>query len=137
MLRSEDFVGLWQLSRVIADRLSDQAGTLMGTARFDSVGAGALAYEEAGKLRFGTAPEMEATRRYHWQFGQDAVDIHFDNGAAFHSFVPSGHAQGTDHPCGDDFYQVRYDFTNWPEWQATWHVAGPRKDYVSVSRYWR
>ncbi|WP_106354412.1 DUF6314 family protein [Yoonia maritima] len=137
MLSADEFTGSWQLSRVITDRHSDQAGTLLGTARFETVGAGALLYTEVGELRFGTSPAMTATRSYRWQFVGDAVDVRFDDGAAFHSFRPSGHAQGTDHPCGADFYQVRYDFSKWPQWQATWQVIGPRKDYESASCYWR
>jgi hypothetical protein len=30
---------------------------------------------------------------------------------------------------------VRYDFRDWPRWQAEWRVTGPRKDYGIVTRF--
>lgn len=110
MLGYEDFKGRWQLSRVITDRHSDQVGSLSGTARFDPIGEGALLYSEVGDLRFGDGPTMVAKRCNRWAFGVSVVDVFFEDGGVFHSFVPAGLPQGTDHPCGADFYQVRYDF---------------------------
>ncbi len=135
MLRADDFKGLWRLTRVIEDRLAGTQGEMHGTANFTDEGQGVLLYHETGKLRLGGGPVMEAARRYHWQFGQARVDVTFEDGRAFHSFCPEGHAAGTDHPCGEDYYTVRYDFTRWPNWRATWSVKGPRKDYTSVSEY--
>ncbi|WP_296424170.1 DUF6314 family protein [Yoonia sp.] len=132
---SGDFAGGWQLRRMIADRLTGQDGQLTGTAHFADAGQGRLKYTETGQLRLGHGPVLAATRSYFWQFADDRVAVTFADGAAFHSFAPAGHAAGTDHPCGADFYTVRYDFTRWPEWQATWVVTGPRKDYSSVSVY--
>ncbi|KJZ20353.1 DUF6314 family protein [Loktanella sp. S4079] len=137
MLESEDFKGHWRLSRVITDRLSNQTGRLSGTAEFQDVGAGRLLYIEEGELRFGNAPPMAAKRQYLWLFHAGGVDVQFEDETAFHSFTPAGRPRGTDHPCGADIYQVQYDFSVWPEWQASWQVSGPRKDYTSVSQYRR
>jgi len=136
MLVQGDFLGMWRLTRSIDDRLSGQTGDFRGSAVFRGCDSG-LAYREDGKMRLGAGPVMTAQRQYHWAFEAKRVVVTFADGADFHSFVPAGKAAGTDHPCGDDFYRVAYDFTEWPRWQATWTVTGPRKDYTSVSRYQR
>lgn len=135
MLCAVDFAGRWQLQRVITDRLGGQVGYLTGQAAFTQAGPDVLDYHETGDLRIGEGPVMVAARRYLWVFDADGVAVQFADGAAFHRFVPMGHAAGTDHPCGDDLYRVEYDFTRWPIWRATWIVIGPRKDYTSVSDY--
>ncbi len=135
MLGPNDFLGVWRLSRQIDDRFGGTAGTFVGTARFAQVGPQQLDYAEEGQIRFGDGPTLTANRHYQWHFRSDMVDVRFADGAAFHGFVPQGQVDGTDHPCGDDHYQVAYDFTDWPRWRATWRVTGPRKDYTSVSVY--
>ena len=42
-----------------------------------------------------------------------------------------------EHWCDPDMYRVGYDFSAWPEFAATWEVAGPKKAYRMVSRYRR
>jgi hypothetical protein len=137
MLTQADFAGSWLLRRQIDDRLSKQTGEFSGTAVLSKNAGGGLNYHETGTMVLGNGPAMTAERRYSWTFAADHIDVAFDDGRAFHRFVPSGHVAGTDHPCGADFYTVRYDFTDWPRWSAVWTVTGPRKDYVSVSQYER
>ena len=138
MMRTpEDFVGQWTLQRGIRDQLHGQHGTLAGQAVFTQTGAKQLTYDETGTLVLESGAQLEATRQYKWRFAPDLVTVSFWDGGLFHQFVPSDHAAGTDHPCGDDFYTVRYNFTRWPEWTAVWTVTGPRKDYVSTSTYRR
>jgi hypothetical protein len=137
MLDAGDFVGRWRLDRAIMDRNLGQTGAFRGTADLRALTEDVLHYAEAGQVQLGDGPIMTATRDYEWRFVDGHVDVTFSDGAAFHRFVPSGAAAGTDHPCGSDFYQVAYDFIKWPDWTATWTVSGPRKDYTSVSRYTR
>jgi len=136
MLTPTDFMGTWQIERTITDRLTGQAGTFRGTAEFTQSDTG-LDYAEQGSMKLGDGPMMTATRRYHWLFTPELVQVSFDDGRDFHTFVPNGAVAGTDHPCGDDHYKVAYDFTAWPDWRATWTVSGPRKDYTSISQYRR
>ncbi|MBR2574404.1 MAG: hypothetical protein IKE14_08750 [Loktanella sp.] len=110
-------------------------GDFAGHAVLTPVGEDMLEYLEAGQMRLGAAPPMQATRRYLWQFVPDLVQVRFADGRDFHSFAPAGQVAGTDHPCGEDHYRVVYDFTRWPDWRATWDVTGPRKDYTSVTEY--
>ncbi|MGJ8622196.1 MAG: DUF6314 family protein [Yoonia sp.] len=137
MLGIADFQGEWSIKRQIVDHLAGQDGTLVGQAVLTQTDPDQLDYAEAGTLTLATGAQMTAVRRYLWTFGRDCVAVCFDDGRPFHSFVPDGHAAGTDHPCGADFYQVRYDFTRWPAWSAVWTVTGPRKDYVMTTHYAR
>ncbi len=135
MLTRADFAGTWLLRRQIDDRLSKQTGEFDGTATLSKDTNGGLTYFETGAMKFGGGPVMTAERRYLWAFEAGHIDVNFADGVPFHRFIPKGHVAGTDHPCGADFYTVRYDFRAWPEWSAVWTVTGPRKDYVSTSVY--
>ena len=137
ILGPEAFEGRWALSRQIDDRHLGQDGIFSGEVVFKALTTRQLQYKEKGTLHFGRGPAMQAERRYLWNFEASEVDVRFEDGRAFHRFAPMGQAAGTDHPCGDDFYTVAYDFTRWPQWQAVWTVRGPRKDYTSVSHYIR
>lgn len=136
-LTADDFVGEWRLEREIADRHAIQSGTMVGQAVFLLSAPERLDYAETGILQLAQGPALTAQRRYFWQFGAGGVQVFFQDGRPFHDFIPHGHATGTDHPCGEDYYTVRYDFTAWPLWTAVWTVKGPRKDYVSTSVYRR
>jgi len=137
MLKIDDFKGTWQITREITDRLAGQSGKLDGVAALTEAGPGILHYEESGRLQMGDGPVLEAVRRYQWHFSETGVDMTFEDGSTFHSFVPHGYVSGTDHPCGDDTYAVRYDFIPWPRWRSVWVVTGPRKDYTSVTEFTR
>ena len=135
MLGPEDFLGRWSLQRTIEDRFLGQKGSFGGTATFQAQDTDWLGYHEEGLIKLGDGPLMSAERRYQWHFDEAGVDVRFADGAAFHRFKPKGIGAGTDHPCGDDFYTVQYDFSAWPAWSAVWTVSGPRKDYTSTSHY--
>jgi len=137
ILDAQAFVGRWYMHRVIDDRLARQEGQMSGSADFAADGPLGLIYDEVGELRLGRGPAMQAKRRYLWQFDAGQVAVRFEDGRAFHSFIPHGVGRGTDHPCGEDFYTVEYDFSGWPAWSAIWKVRGPRKDYTSQTRYLR
>ena len=137
MLLREDFLGRWRLHRDIDDRHSGQIGVFEGLATFRDTGPSRLTYHEEGQMRFGDGPVLMAERSYQWHFSAEHVEVRFADGSPFHSFVPCGQVRGSDHPCGQDYYTVSYDFGPTPDWRATWIVKGPRKAYTSVSRYHR
>ncbi|MFT5067281.1 MAG: hypothetical protein ACJAXK_003223 [Yoonia sp.] len=129
-----DFLGDWQLTRQITDALHGQDGQLVGHARFVTDGAG-LRYEEHGQLTLASGAVLQADRAYLWGADAGGIAVRFADGTAFHQFDPVGQVSGTTHLCGDDTYNVAYDFDRWPDWSATWDVTGPRKDYRSISHY--
>jgi len=125
-----DFAGPWQIARTIthADGLT---ATLKGTAIFTPEGKG-LAYAETGALSIGGAAPFEATQRYTWD---SDLSVYFPDGRYFHQVPPSGGTAA--HWCAPDQYDGTYDFADWPRWQITWRVKGPRKDYTSHTILWR
>ena len=135
-LTAEDFAGDWQVARAITDRLTGQPGAFDGRARFAPV-PGGLRYDEEGVLRLGAGVPLAARRSYLWVFGAQDVAVQFPDGRPFHRFVPGADGAGTDHPCAQDLYRVAYAWGDWPRWQASWEVKGPRKDYRMESLYRR
>lgn len=135
MLTREDFAGDWRLERVLSDRLGAMNGVLAGTATLTRDGGAGLIYDEVGALTLASGAALRAERRYLWDCMKDQIAVFFADGAPFHTFTPHGLSSGTAHLCGADLYNVTYDFRDWPRWQASWDVRGPKKDYASVSRY--
>ncbi len=130
----DDFAGEWVLTRQITDAKYGQNGEMQGAAIFSPKNGGLL-YRETGTLTLNTGAAMQAERSYLWDTDTTGIAVRFADGSPFHRFDAVGQAQGTSHLCGDDWYNVIYDFTAWPNWQAKWVVKGPRKDYVSVTQY--
>ena len=135
-IRLTGFAGRWALARRIDDRLAGRSGTFTGSATFTPDAEG-LTYDETGSLTLGDAPPLTATRRYLWRQDGPRITVLFADGRAFHSFDPASTTAEAGHWCDPDTYHVTYDFAGWPDWTATWDVAGPRKDYRMVSRYCR
>lgn len=132
-LKPTDFLGNWALERRIDDVLSGSVSTFSGTACL-SVGENQWSYHEVGKLLLADAQPMTAERRYIWRADDNGVDIHFDDGRFFHRLDCSNDAVAQ-HWCDPDQYDVEYNFSNWPKWQNTWSVRGPKKNYTMTSAY--
>lgn len=131
----EDFTGVWQLTRLIADDRQKLAGEFQGTAVFRPARDG-LRYHETGALRYGNGPPVNATQRHIWRPHPSGIAITFYDDRPFHLIGPGPQPQGR-HDCPPDLYQVAYDFTAWPVWTAAWNVSGPRKAYVMTTTYRR
>lgn len=125
-----DFEGVWRVTRDIAHGDGARA-RFAGVARWVPVAEG-LHYVERGEMRMPGHAPMQAERRYLWR---EDLSVWFEDGRFFHQ-VPETGGQA-EHWCDPDMYRVRYDFADWPAFQATWEVTGPRKDYRMVSRYLR
>ena len=129
-----DFEGLWHIDRRIADTKAGQTGHFEGTATFSSAADG-VAYHEVGLLHMPHHAPFHAERRYHWREVGRQLQIFFDDGRFFHGFSPT--EPKATHWCDPDTYDVSYVFDDWPNWQSTWTVNGPRKAYQMVSHYSR
>lgn len=128
----EGFVGKWRLNRTILQSNGDEF-VFAGQANFTWHEA-RLLYQEAGLVTAPNGSTLQAERTYFWQLGEtNQIDVYFDDERYFHSF--SGVAPFADHLCGDDYYKVNYNFDQWPLWESSWQVTGPRKDYRMISRY--
>ncbi len=124
-----DFAGTWLLEREIAHADGTRA-TFRGDAVFRQEGPGVLRYEEEGQLHLPTGQTMRATRAYRWEEG---LMVFFEDGRPFHQIPTAGGSAR--HLCPPDTYDVNYDFSDWPRWQAIWDVTGPKKAYNMISRY--
>lgn len=129
------FIGAWRVARDIEDARAGTCARFEGRVTFTPDGAG-LTYAEEGVLHLPGQAPMTATRRYLWRDRAEGIAVLFDDGRPFHT-IGAGLAPEAAHPCGPDLYEVSYNFTRWPEWQATWRVRGARKDYVMLSHFVR
>jgi hypothetical protein len=136
MLSEDDFIGVWQLTRQITDRMHGLGGQFVGQTRFEKEGD-RLRCLESGDLTLASGATLSADRQMFWQIMPDRIYVYYADGGLFHTFTPHGISEGTPHLCGEDHYISRYDFTAFPRWSVTWQVSGPRKDYTSVSDYHR
>lgn len=132
-----DFEGTWRIDRQIADLRAGQRGRFEGTARLVPGPRGRWTWQESGTIRLGTGAPMPAERRYLWQPRDGTIEVLFEDGRFFHAFDPSAAGPEARHDCAPDLYHVRYDFTGWPAWRATWQVEGPRKAYRMESLHRR
>lgn len=128
--RLAEFEGLWQLERRVTDGSGRQA-RLSGEARWTREGE-ALAYHEAGLLTMQDGPPIRAERRLTWRAG---LQVFFEDGRFFHAVPPLGGR--VSHWCDPDSYEGNYDFDAWPDFEVSWVVNGPRKDYHMHTIYRR
>lgn len=129
------FIGRYSVSRRIDDRHAQTETLFDGEAEI-AVQGGRAIYREVGHLIMGDQ-RFEAERSYLWHEVGGRIFVSFEDGRAFHNFDPTLGGQASAHLCGEDMYRGGYDFSEWPRWALNWRVQGPRKDYVSTSRYLR
>ncbi|MEJ2002540.1 MAG: DUF6314 family protein [Maritimibacter sp.] len=131
-----DFEGNWQIARRIEDARAGQVSHFEGHATFTPDGAG-MAYHEVGRLSLPGATPMQAERRYLWRAAPGGIAVLYEDERPFH-LIRAGEVQPEDsHDCAPDRYHVRYDFRLWPDWQMIWQVDGPRKSYLSLTKFHR
>ena len=131
----DDFIGSYDVSRVIEDTRAGATSRFEGQAEITLSHDGAL-YSETGALIIADQ-RFEAERKYLWSQNSGKILVCFDDGRAFHDFDPSLGGLASEHLCGEDMYRGGYDFSNWTSWFVTWKVLGPRKDYTSRTSYIR
>jgi len=136
MPRIADFEGRWRIARRIEDQWMSTTGLFEGVARFTADGQG-LSYREVGELRLPQEAPMAASRNFLWREDGDGIAVFYADGAPFHRIAGDAPVVQAWHACGQDDYEVSYNFTRWPDWRAIWRVRGPRKDYVSITDYTR
>lgn len=132
-LSPSDFLGTWAIKRVIEDSYSADTAHFIGAAVIERKDEDWV-YAEQGSLKIARAQPMQAERQYIWRPNETGFDIFFVDKRFFHRFDLSPHSKAK-HWCDPDQYEVDYELSNWPNWQSTWHVAGPRKEYVMTSLF--
>ncbi|GAB5445693.1 DUF6314 family protein [Gymnodinialimonas sp.] len=132
MKRLADLEGRWRVTREVDDRRAGLTGRFEGEAVWAPDAEGLIQTEE-GVLSYGTAPPMQATRRYLWREEGGALRVFFEDGRAFHTVPKAG--QVALHDCPPDIYRVRYTFDSAEVFTTIWHVTGPRKDAVLTTHF--
>lgn len=128
-----EFIGSWRIERVIEDALSNSTAQFTGDAHIGDCGVD-WTYSEIGKLILDGSPQMTAERSYIWRPDATGFDIFFNDERFFHRLELGTNPQAA-HWCDPDQYDVRYDFSDWPNWSCVWNVRGPKKNYRMKSAY--
>ena len=129
MIALTDLIGRWRLVRTITHD-DGLVGRAEGEAAWRETGEGAV-QEESGLLHLPGVVPLKFERSYHWR----GLEVSFPDGRPFHAVPADGGV--AEHWCDPDRYAVRYDFSRFPDWRASWRVDGPRKGYLMVTDYTR
>ncbi|MEL6167756.1 MAG: DUF6314 family protein [Pseudomonadota bacterium] len=132
-----DFLGLWDLHRLIDDFASGRTGELVGHVAF-AIDGHYVRYGEKGRLVIPGQRDLHAERTNYWRDASEGnIEVLFQDRRPFHIIQLTAGCPSATHNCGADRYDVEYDFSAWPDWSAIWQVKGPRKDYRTTSTYRR
>jgi hypothetical protein len=135
--------GNWMIERDIRPK-----GRFSGTASFARGDATTLLYAEEGTLVLNDGHSMLGERRHTYLLHQDRIEVMFadgpNNGQHFVDILfPSDPeadwplCSGDTHFCLKDTYKAMFCFETEDEFDVTYTVCGPEKDYVSHSVYRR
>ena len=133
--------GHWTLSREIT--AADGNATFSGTAEFVPLDSGALHYTERGLLTLPHGQSLPAFRTYIFQLHETGFTVFFDEipPRLFHDvkLAPDGAVLlgRVSHFCAPDIYISTYRFLPNGSFQIVHDVTGPKKRYVSSTRYLR
>lgn len=131
-----DFRGRWTLVREIEDRRAGQNLRAEGAAVLYPAD-GQYIYDEEVTLYVPGQVPMLGTRRYLWRQEAARIAVHFEDGRFFHGLTLGRPGTQDHHDCAPDSYDVKYNFSGWPDWRVIWTVQGPRKSYVLTTEYCR
>ena len=132
----KDLVGVWTLERTIKP-----GGVMVGQAEFKPVSDTEYHYIEQGSLTLDHGEEIKDVKRAHiYKLEKDTIQIYYadgpDNGKLFQvlEFTSDTEAQA-EHLCRYDLYESAYSFALPAEFTVRHAVKGPKKDYVSKTKY--
>lgn len=136
-------LGSWSIERDIRPK-----GTFVGTATFKQSAPDVLEYSEEGTLTLNDGQTMIGERLHTYRLHEDRIEVLFadglNNGQHFVDINfpadPSADwpiCSGDTHYCLKDTYKAMFCFETEDEFDITYTVCGPNKDYVSHSVYRR
>ena len=135
--------GSWAIEREIRPK-----GRYAGSAAFVRTGKDLLAYSEEGVLALNNGHTVTGQRLYTYRLHEDRIEVLFADGPNIGKhFVdilfPSDPSavwpicSGDTHYCLKDTYQAMFCFEHEDEFNITYTVCGPTKEYVTHSIYRR
>lgn len=136
-------VGSWMIDREITPK-----GHFEGTATFSRTDPTTLSYAEEGTLVLNDGTSMVGERQQTYLLHEDRIEVLFadgpNHGTHFVDILfpsdPSADwplCSGDTHYCLKDTYKAMFCFSDADEFDVTYTVCGPDKDYVSRSVYRR
>ena len=130
--------GAWSFEREI-----DNGVTVLGRAKLAPAGDGHLHYHEDGRMQLPGGGELASYADYLFtqQGGRLSLLFREEPPRLFQSFdLQARHGTleaKSIHDCPPDLYRSRIAFQSDGTWSLQHAVTGPRKAYVSVTRYIR
>jgi len=131
------FLGHWTVQREISG-----FGNIVGQAAFQNHEDEAhwLDFQEAMVLPGAKENKPNAFRRYTYRMTATGFDIYFSDGATdgalFLSFEFTQASKLTSHHlCIKDHYDATFEFLSDTEFQLSFSVVGPKKDYSITTRF--
>ncbi len=114
---------------------------MTGQAEFTSVSETEYHYTEQGVLTLDHGEEiMDVKRSYDYRFEDCVIQIYYadgpDNGKLFQTLEFKNDIEAVaEHLCGEDLYKSQYVFDLPDSFIIKHEVQGPKKDYVSETKY--
>lgn len=143
ILDTLDFLlGTWRIARVIEDHRSRTCGSFDGMATLttktthrDAARGMRARYEEAGEMRLdGYVGHAHRLLEYRREAADDPrLMLYFADGRPFVDLDLRSGAWQSDHPCGDDRYEIATFVRSDDLVQERWRVRGPTKDYDATT----
>lgn len=138
--------GRWRVTRSIADALAGETLRFEGVLVVEEAGQGVARHQESGWMTREDGARLRAEQTRLWRAPEPgALDIAYADGAHLARFAPGAGAEDGHivegfrlrgvHHCGADLYEGVLWLGSPDAWELQWRVAGPRKRYVSDSRY--
>jgi hypothetical protein len=130
--------GHWSFERTFSN-----GATMLGVAVFEPIEDGRLRYRESGMLSWHTGQAWRAQRTYLYSRLPAGFAVWFDEQPPrlFHEIVLASAgdalASTATHLCVRDRYDTVYTFGSDGSFTIRHDVAGPAKDYASVTRFRR
>ncbi|MGO3345623.1 MAG: DUF6314 family protein [Marinomonas sp.] len=131
------FLGDWKVQREISG-----FGDIVGQAKFtlNSGSEQRLEYREAMVLPNSVDQKPNAFREYEYRITDMGFDIFFADGATkgelFLSFAFTHASTLTSyHLCIKDHYDAKFEFLSETEFELSFSVVGPHKDYAIRTRF--
>jgi hypothetical protein len=141
------FEARWRFARTITDARAGAVSRVAGYAVLSRAlpevapePQGGLIAEERGRMRLADGARLETRQQRLWRFPEPGVLVFcYPEGGEIARFAldENGVAEAT-HLCGADFYQGRLRLAlDRDLWTLSWRVDGPRKAYLSETRFVR
>lgn len=143
-----NFQGHWAFDRVVLNTHENTEEKASGEAVFTAAGIpdqDRLKYIENGFLQLSShQKKIKFSRRYLYQRIENAIEVYFDDGIdkglLFQKLTLDSNSalfKGSEHLCRLDKYNSTYLFLSENEFQTTYTVVGPKKNYTIVTDYRR